>query len=127
VASSGVPLEDRPLDSTPRHTTDLPATPQRDRAIPVEAWVEAPQAVRTLGADIDQPLVAYIRRIGSWLVWRAGPATHADARYMALHAADLTRTATYRLYADGTGEGTGADGAVHHRFRAWKESLRDNG
>ncbi len=127
MPSSGVPLEDRPLDTKPLHTADLPATPQRDRAIPVEAWVEAPEALRSLGDDIDQPLVAYIRRIGPWLLWRAGPATRADARYMALHAADLTRTVTYRLHPDGTGEGTGPDGAVHQRFRAWKESLRDNG
>jgi len=119
-------LEERPLDSTPIHTADLPATPQRDRAIPADAWMEAPPELLALGDDIGRPLVAYIRRIGRWLVWRAGPASRGDARYLALAADDLSRTCTYRLYPDGTGEGRGADGVVHQRFRAWKESLRDN-
>lgn len=119
-------LEERPLDSTPIHTADLPATPQRDRAIPADAWVEAPPGLLALGDDIGHPRVAYIRRIGRWLVWRAGPASHADARYLALVADDLSLTCTYRLHPDGTGEGAGADGVVHQRFRAWKESLRDN-
>jgi hypothetical protein len=119
------PAEDRPLDHTPVHTADLPPTPQRDRAIPATAWIEAPDEVRRLGADLGHDVVYYIRRIGSWLVWRAGPASHGDARYMALAADDLSRRASYRLYPDGTGDGQGADGAVHQRFRAWKESLRD--
>ena len=118
-------LEDRPLDATPRHTAELPSTPQRDRKILVDAWTEAPEELRSLGHDIGQPDVAYIRRIGRWLLWRAGPATGGDARYMALSADDLARRCTYRLHPDGTGEGLGADGVVHQRFRAWKESLRD--
>src|SRR4051794_26796593 len=32
----------RPIDPTPVHTVDLPATPQRDRTIPATAWIEAP-------------------------------------------------------------------------------------
>jgi hypothetical protein len=119
-------LEDRPLDATPLHTGDLPATPQRDRRIPVEAWIEAPDELRSLGEDLGHDSVSYIRRIGRWLVWRAGPASHGDARYMALAADDLSRRVTYRLFADGSGEGTGPDGAVHARFREWKESLRDS-
>lgn len=119
------PAEDRPLDHSPVHTADLPATPQRDRAIPATAWVEAPPEVVGLGADLGHPTALYIRRIGDWLVWRAGPAAHGDARYMALDSADLSRRCTYRLHPDGRGEGTGADGHVHQRFRAWKESLRD--
>ncbi len=120
------PLEDRPLDRTPLHTEELPATPQRDRAIPAEAWIEAPEELLELGRDLGHPRAAYIRRIGRWLVWRAGPASRGDARYLALAADDLTQRCTYRLYPDGTGEGRGADGVVHQRFRAWKESLRDN-
>ncbi|MGH9223372.1 MAG: hypothetical protein ACRD2W_06210 [Acidimicrobiales bacterium] len=119
------PAEDRPLDHTPVRTADLPATPQRDRSIPATAWVEAPAELRTLGTDLGHDTALYIRRIGAWLVWRAGPASHGDARYLALAADDLSQQCTYRLHADGTGEGPGADGAVHHRFRAWKESLRD--
>jgi hypothetical protein len=122
-----VPLaEDRPVDATPVHTADLPPTPQRDRFIPAEAWLEAPPELLTLGGDLGHDRVGYIRRIGRWLVWRAGPASHGDARYMALAADDLARRVTYRLYADGSGEGTGPDGITHARFRAWKESLRDN-
>jgi len=119
-------LEERPLDTTPIHTADLPATPQRDRAIPAEAWIEAPAELLALGDDIGRPRVAYIRRIGRWLVWRAGPASHGDARYLALASEDLSQRCSYRLHPDGTGEGPGADGVVHQRFRAWKESLRDH-
>ena len=43
--------EDRPLDTTPVHTSELPATPQRDRNIPASAWVEAPAELRNLGDD----------------------------------------------------------------------------
>ena len=84
-------------------------------------WV----ALLTLGDDIDQPLVAYKRRIGRWLLWRAGPAVKADARYMAIDADNLTRHCTFRLFADGHGEGRGPDGARYERFRSWKEALRD--
>lgn len=117
--------DERPIDPTLVHTVDLPATPQRDRNIPARAWVEAPVALLTLGDDIDQPLVAYKRRIGRWLLWRAGPAVKADARYMAIDADDLTRHCTFRLFADGHGEGDGPDGARYERFRSWKEALRD--
>ena len=124
--SGALPYDERPTDDTPVHTADLPANPQRDRNIPATAWVEAPDAVRTAGADIDQPDVFYKRRIGPWLLWRAGPATKADARYVAVFAEDLTRVFTFRLFADGRGEGTGPSGGTHDRFRAWKEDLRDN-
>jgi hypothetical protein len=124
----GVPdAEDRPIDPTPIHTADLPATPQRDRTIPATAWVEAPDALRSLGADVGAPLVAYKRRIGKWLLWRAGPASRADARYMALASDDLSQRWTFRLFPDGAGEGEGPDGRVHTRFRTWKEALRDDG
>ena len=120
-----MPAEDRPLDLTPVHTADLPATPMRDRTIPAEAWIEAPGELVTLGADIGHTRVNYIRRIGAWLLWRAGPASQGHARYMAIAANDLDQQVTYRLFPDGYGEGVGADGVRHERFRAWKESLRD--
>ena len=119
--------EERPIDTTSVHTVDLPATPQRDRNIPAAAWVEAPADLLALGDDIDQPLVAYKRRIGRWLLWRAGPAVKANSRYMAIDADDLTRQFTFRLYADGHGEGAGPDGTTSERFRTWKEALRDSG
>jgi hypothetical protein len=116
---------DRPIDASPVHTADLPPLPQRDRTIPATAWIEAPDELLGLGADFGEPLVAYKRRIGRFLLWRAGPANHGDARYMALDLDDLTRRWTYRLFPDGRGEGTGPDGVVHGRFRTWKEALRD--
>jgi len=61
------------------------------------------------------------------LLWRSGPATGADARYLAIDGGDLTRSYTFRLLADGTGSGDGPDGVTYERFRTWKEALRDSG
>jgi hypothetical protein len=120
-----LPADERPYDDTPVHTADLPATPIRDRNIPATAWVEAPDALLRLGDDIGKPPIAYKRRIGPWLLWRAGPATKAHARYLAVRADDLDVFYTFRLHPDGRGEGVGPDGVTHERFRSWKESLRD--
>jgi hypothetical protein len=122
-----LPYDQRPDDNTPVHTVDLPATPQRDRNIPSHAWVEAPAELRRLGQDIGQPEAGYKRRIGRWLLWRAGPATHGDARYLAVAADDLERQYSFRLFPDGSGDGIGPSGERHIRFRAWKEDLRDHG
>jgi hypothetical protein len=119
--------DERPADDTPVHTGDLPATPVRDRNIPATAWIEAPEAVRRLGDDLpDRPVADYKRRIGPWLLWRVGPATGADARYMALRSDDLEATHVFRLYPDGSGDGRGPSGERHTRFRTWKEDLRDH-
>ena len=120
------PAEERPPITHDVHTDDLPPTPQRDFLIPAERWVEAPDALRALGVDLGVTLVAYKRRIGRYLLWRAGPARGADARYMALAADDLDRRFTFRLFPDGSGEGLGPDGTTHTRFRTWKEALRDD-
>lgn len=118
--------DERPDDDTPIHTSDLPATPVRDRNIPATAWVEAPADLLALGDDLpDRPVADYKRRIGPWLLWRAGPATGADARYWAALADDLATAHTFRLFPDGSGSGSGPSGATHTRFRAWKEDLRD--
>jgi hypothetical protein len=124
--SSALPSPQRPPDHTPVHTADLPSTPQRDRRIPATAWIEAPTVLLDLGVDLGEPAF-YLRRIGRWLLWRAGPPSHGDARYLALDADDLDRWWTFRLHADGRGEGEGPDGVVHRRFRTWKEALRDAG
>ncbi len=129
-ASSGpaLPSPERPLDHTPVHTTELPATPTRDRAIPATAWVEAPATLLALGDDLpDRPVARYLRRIGPWLLWRAGPPAKGDARLWAARADDLAAAHTFRLFPDGHGEGTGPSGAAHARFRTWKEDLRDAG
>lgn len=116
--------DERPLDDTPLHTADLPATPVRDRNIPATAWVEAPPKLLMLGDDLpEKPVAEYKRRIGPWLLWRAGPATDADARYLALDAADPTITHEFRLFPDGNGDGTGPSGERHTRFRNWKLDL----
>lgn len=139
---AGEPLryDRRPSDHTPLHTDDLPATPTRDRNIVASAWIEAPHSLLELGADLaGSPEAEYKRRIGRWLLWRAGPAV-GDARYLAIDAADPTVQHSYRLRpeteAEGStthgstthgsttnGEGSGPSGTVHHRFRAWKEDL----
>ena len=123
---SPISAEDRPPVSTDFHTVDLPATPTRDFLIPATRWVEAPAALRDLGADFGVDLVAYKRRIKRFLLWRAGPARGADARYMAIAADDLAEQYTFRLFADGTAAGIGPDGVEHTRFRTWKEALRDS-
>ena len=116
----------RPLVTEPFHTADLPPLPQRDRRLPAALWVEAPLSLRSLGVDLGQEVVAYKRRIGRWLLWRAGPAAGAAARYAAVDVEDLDRMFRFDLDEHGTGDGVGPDGVRHTRFRAWKESLRDN-
>ena len=119
--------DQRPADRTPIHTTDLPATPVRDRNIVASAWIEAPSELRRLGDDLPgQPEAEYKRRIGPWLLWRAGPATDADAHYWVADVADLSRQFTFRLFPDGAGDGVGPSGKRHDRFRSWKEDLRDS-
>lgn len=116
--------DQRPDDATPVHTADLPDTPTRDRNIVADAWVEAPDELLMLGADLpDQPTATYKRRIGTWLLWRAGPASGGDARYWAADRTDLRHQMTFRLYPDNTGDGVGPSGARHRRFRTWKEDL----
>ena len=119
------PAEERTRTTRDWHTAELPPTPQRDFLIPAERWIEAPPELRALGDDLGIDLVAYKRRIGRWLLWRAGPAVGADARYMVVAADDPAQRFTFRLFPDGSGEGTGPDGETHRRFRAWKEALRD--
>ncbi len=125
--AAALPSHLRPLDQTPVHTEDLPATPLRDRNIVAHAWIEAPPELLAAGDDIGAPDITYKRRIGRWLLWRAGPARKANARYVAIDAHDLSRVLDFRLFADGSGEGVGPTGTAHTRFRAWKEDLRDHG
>ena len=116
--------DERPFDDTPVETADLPATPVRDRNIPATAWRQAPGELLTLGDDLPgRPVAEYKRRIGSWLLWRAGPATDGDARYWAGDIDDLSRQATFRLFPDGDGDGAGPSGTRHTRSRAWKQDL----
>jgi hypothetical protein len=128
VAGSDKPpalrYDQRPADNTPIHTEDLPPTPTRDRNIVASAWVEAPVELLTLGADLpSNPQAEYKRRIGDWLLWRAGPAAGGDARYWAGHSHDLADQHTFRLYPDNTGDGYGPSGQRHAKFRSWKEDL----
>ncbi len=124
--ADALPYDQRPTDHTPVRTADLPPTPIRDRNIPATAWIEAPESLLTLGNDLpDRPVAEYKRRIGPWILWRAGPATKANARYWAAPADDLTDSYTIDLLPDGTASGVGPSGTIHEKFRAWKEDLRD--
>ena len=119
--------DERPADHTPIHTDDLPPTPVRDRNILATAWIEAPADLLALGDDVPgRPTAQYKRRIGAWLLWRAGPASGGDARYWAARSTDLHDAVTLRLHPDGSASGTGPSGATHTRFRSWKEDLRDH-
>lgn len=124
---ANLPYHQRPDDDRPIHTGELPDTPTRDRTIVATAWLEAPPELLDLGVDLGHPRVGYLRRIHRWLLWRAGPASGGDARYMAIAADDLAVRHVLRLHPDGTAEGTGPSGATHTRFRSWKEDLRDAG
>ncbi len=129
--SDALPYDQRPTDHTPVHTSDLPPTPIRDRNIPATAWVEAPGSLLALGDDLpDRPVAEYKRRIGPWILWRAGPASKGHARYWAAHVDDVeagrARAFTLRLHPDSSAEGEGPSGEVHDRFRSWKEDLRDH-
>jgi hypothetical protein len=126
VAGEGDALryDQRPADHTPIHTAELPATPTRDRNIVATAWVEAPAELLRLGDDLPGlPEAEYKRRIGSWLLWRSGPAAGGHARYWAADSGDLAVQHTFRLFPDTNGDGTGPSGNRHTRFRAWKEDL----
>ncbi len=118
--------DERPIWTDPFHTIDLPDTPERHRRLPASGWVEAPPRLRDLGRDLGHDIVHYVRRIGEWYLWRSGPAVDGDARYAAVDRRDLSRMATLRLFPDGTANGLGPDGSQHHKFRTWKESLRDS-
>jgi hypothetical protein len=122
-----VRYDERPADHTPIHTDELPPTPVRDRNIVATAWIEAPESLLALGHDLPgRPVAEYKRRIGRWLLWRAGPATGGDARYWAAPDDRLSDHVTLRLHPDGAADGCGPSGTRHDRFRAWKEDLRDH-
>jgi len=121
------PADQRPVDSTPVHTAELPPLPTRDRNIPASAWVEAPTAVLEVASrhGLDTGDAMYKREINGWLLWRSGPAK-GDAVYVAVRRHDLTRTFEFVLRAGGDSGGAGPDGRPHDRFRSWKEALRDH-
>ena len=116
------PPHERPFVEGRFTTEELPATPQRDYRIPAAGWVDAPDELLELGSRLDEP-VEYKRRIGEWLLWRAGPPV-GEAEYLAV-APDALESWRFSLHGK-RGEGVGPDGVVHHRFRTWKESLRDH-
>ena len=116
--------EDRTPTDRDWHTEELPDTPQRDFLIPSSRWIEAPEWLHQSGAEFGVELVAYKRRIGGFLLWRAGPAVGADARYTAIRASNLDEFYEFRLYVlKSEAHGVGPDNIDHPRFRTWKEAL----
>lgn len=114
--------QDRPFVDTRYTTAELPDTPQRDFRIPASGWVEAPPELLRLGEPLGEP-VEYKRRIGRYLLWRAGPPV-GEAVYLAV-SDDLATMHRFDLHGR-RGHGVGADGEVHERLRTWKEALRDD-
>jgi hypothetical protein len=118
--------DERPFDHTPITTAALPPTPTRDRNIAASAWLEAPSRLLTLGDDLELPPglreAAYKRRLGDWLLWRAGPAK-GPARYFAVRSDNLDTQCEFTLFGGRDGEGTSPDGGTVTRFRDWKHSL----
>ena len=118
--------EDRPIDPTPVHTVDLPATPQRDRTIPATAWIEAPAALldsrarpRSRARRVQAPdraVVALARRSrgeGERALRRArGRRSRASSS-----PSGCIRRATVKASVP--------TASCTTRFRAWKEALRD--
>ena len=81
-----------------------------------------------LGEEIGETQVLYLRQLGPFLIWRAGPGTTRSAtRWMALDVGDLARRFTFRQNDGGSGHGAGPSGRAHDRFRTWKEDLRADG
>lgn len=115
-----LPVHLRPFVDEAYHTAELPDTPTRSFRIPATAWHEAPDELRTLGDELGEP-VEYKRRIGRYLLWRAGPPV-GESWYFAIAADDLDDRHRFRLHGK-TGVGEGPDGVTYHRFREWKQSL----
>lgn len=120
MSERALPPHERPFVETRYHTHELPDTPQRSFRIPATGWIEAPNELLTLGADLGEP-VEYKRRIGPYLLWRAGPPV-GEAWYLAVRSDDLMRRYRFRL-SGRRGEGAGPDDRIHNRFRTWKEAL----
>ncbi len=118
--ADALPPAERPFVSRRYETHELPPTPQRSYRIPASGWTRAPDELLQLGEELGEP-VEYKRRIGEFLLWRAGPPV-GDAWYLAISARDLSERYRFRLHGR-TGEGIGPDGKRHQRFRSWKESL----
>lgn len=114
-----LPVHLRPFVDDLFHTDELPDTPTRTFRIPSTGWIEAPASVVDLGDELGEP-VEYKRRIGRFLLWRAGPPI-GEAAYLAIDPAS-GETCGFRLHGR-SGEGEGPDGSTHARFRTWKESL----
>lgn len=124
MSDRAVPVGERPFTEDRYLTRDLPETPTRSFRIPAAGWIDAPDELLALGDELGEP-VEYKRRIGRYLLWRAGPPV-GDAWYLAIDSTDLDRRFRFRLRGR-RGEGTGPDGRHHERFRTWKESLLADG
>lgn len=119
-----LPVHERPFTTERYHTSQLPDTPTRSFRIPATGWIEAPAEVLELGDELGEP-VEYKRRIGRYLLWRAGPPV-GEAIYLAVDAVDHARCYRFRL-SGRTGHGEAPGGSHHTRFRTWKEALLADG
>ena len=111
LVTVALPADQRPIDDTPVHTDRPAAHADPGPQHPGHGLGRgAARAARRSAHDLPgRPVATYKRRIGRWLLWRAGPATGADARYLAVDAADLARQHAFRLFPDGSGDGAGPE------------------
>ena len=116
-----LPVGERPFTSDKYETPDLPDTPTRSFRIPASSWIQAPPELLTLGDELNEP-VEYKRRIGRYLLWRAGPPV-GEAEYLAVDRNDPAVQYRFRLSGK-TGKGLDPAGETHERFRTWKEGLK---
>ena len=61
-ASEHIPADMRPMVTEPFHTAELPPTPQRDRSLPAQLWIEAPPELKILRGEIAHQVAAENQR-----------------------------------------------------------------
>ena len=123
-----LPAEARTPTDRDWHTDELPA----------HAAARLPHPGRTLGRGAGRrcassaptsaiDLVAYKRRIGRYLLWRAGPGACAPMRATWRSPPTTSPSVDVPAHARRHRCRRGPTADVHARFRTWKEALRDAG
>ena len=112
---AGAAAHRRPPDPHRRPARHAHSATGRSR--PPPGWRRRPSCSpwpTTCPAPTTGGTARYLRRIGPWLLWRAGPARGADARYWVVPAPTTWPTQfTFDLFPDGSGAGRGPTEQPH--------------